>query len=60
MAKYKETVQEKSDKYNQIHSGLKWNQKGRKDLDADIQALSEQNSAIQKELKEVCQHKYLC
>jgi len=53
MAKYKETVQQKSDKYNQIHSGLKWNQKGRKDLDADIQALSEQNSAIQKELKEI-------
>jgi len=53
MREYKENVQKKNEKYNEIHSVLKWNQKGRKEADTDIKALSAQNSAILKEIKEI-------
>jgi len=53
MATFSENVQNKKKLHKKVFGGIRWNQNARKDLDAEIKSLSEQNREIQKEIKEV-------
>ena len=53
MATFSENVQKKKELHKEVFGGIRWNQNARKEIDAKIKILSEQNREIQKEIKVV-------